>query len=194
MCQISSGRNQKVWLLGVGGKQNHQKQDKSNPVFPGQIFSINWSINQYLKARNFHIFFVKTNKLRINFISSDLYWWRWILTICWTLKRSGVLNIRPKKGAYFVCSPAVAFGWRIRMSSPKQIGMKDMWIAAHMKSCEIIRSHLDVIFLQEFIVRRYDFTLVDSSKMNVVQRCFPELGYSNTNCMVYLPTISWFLW
>ena len=52
-----------------------------------------------------------------------------------------------------------------------------------MKSCEIIRSHLDVIFLQEFIVR---FTLVDSSKMNVVQRCFPELGYSNKTCTMIM--------
>ena len=97
-----------------------------------------------------------------------------------------------EEGSYFVCSPAIVFGGGIRVSSPKQIGMKDMWFAAnfgcksYMKSFTLIRSHLDVIFLQEFIVRRYDFTLVDSSKMNVVQRCFPELGYSNKNCTMIM--------
>ena len=136
---------------------------------------------------------MKTNKLRINFISSDFYWSRWILTICWTLKRSGGPQHSGEEGSYFVCSPANFFSpSNFCVSSPKQIGMKDMWFAANfeckscMKSFTLIRSHLDVIFLQEFMVRRYDFTLVDSSKMNVVQRCFPGLGYSNQNCTMIM--------
>lgn len=116
MCQISSGRNQHYdfYLLGVNKTIQKQFQtksnNKSNPVFEGQEFPC---------------FVCENNKLRINFISLGFHWSRWILTICWTLKRSGGPQHSGEEGSYFVCSPAIVFGGRIRVSSPKQIGMKD---------------------------------------------------------------------